>query len=82
MTKVFSGKWPVLVALILVLAGPGLPAFAQDSSAEVRLRRIEAEVRALQTKVFPGGDGKFFPAQITPGQVHRQPAARLRRPRR
>ena len=69
MTKVFSGKVPVLVALMLVLAGPALPALAQDGGAEARLRRIEAEVRALQTKVFPGGDGKFFPAQITPGQA-------------
>ncbi len=68
MTKYFGGQRPVLMALILVLAGPALPAFAQDSS-DARLRRIEAEVRALQTKVFPGGDGKFFPAQIIPGQA-------------
>jgi TolA-binding protein len=44
-----------------------LPAMAQDSAAEARLRKIEAEVRALQRKVFPGGDGRFFEPQIAPG---------------
>lgn len=45
-----------------------LPALAQDSAAEeARLRKIEAEVRALQRKVFPGGDGRFFEPQIAPG---------------
>lgn len=43
------------------------PAFAQDAPADVRLRKIEAEVRALQRKVFPGGDGRFFEPQIAPG---------------
>jgi TolA-binding protein len=41
---------------------------AQDAAAEeARLRKIEAEVRALQRKVFPGGDGRYFEPQITPG---------------
>jgi TolA-binding protein len=46
-----------------------LPAAAQETAAaeEARLRKIEAEVRALQRKVFPGGDGKFFEPQIAPG---------------
>ena len=45
-----------------------VPAAAQDTaSAEARLKKIEAEVRAIQRKVFPGGDGKFFEPQITPG---------------
>lgn len=46
-----------------------LPAAAQESpaAAEARLKKIEAEVRALQRKVFPGGDGKFFEPQIAPG---------------
>ncbi|MFM7376625.1 MAG: tetratricopeptide repeat protein [Erythrobacter sp.] len=49
-----------------VLVAP--PAAAQDSAAaEARLKKIEAEVRALQRKVFPGGDGKFFEPQIAPG---------------
>jgi TolA-binding protein len=44
------------------------PALAQDNGAEARLRKIEAEVRALQRKVFPGGDGRFFEPQIGPGE--------------
>ena len=70
-------KRPFLVALVLALAAPAaVPALAQsaavqnaaNANAEARLRKVEAEVRALQTKVFPGGDGKFFPAQVQPGQ--------------
>ncbi len=43
----------------LVALGGAHPAAAQD--AEARLRKVEAEVNALQRKVFPGGDGRFFP---------------------
>ena len=56
---------PALVALALVLAGPAIPVLAQDTMAEARLRGIEGEVRALQRKVFPGPDGKFFTPEIT-----------------
>ena len=63
---------PLLLALVFALAvSAAIPASAQsttDAAAEVRLRKVEAEVRALQIKVFPGGDGKFFPAQVQPGQ--------------
>jgi TolA-binding protein len=49
------------------LVAASVPAAAQDANPEARLRRIEAEVRALQRKVFPGGDGRFFEPQIAPG---------------
>ncbi len=55
-----------LLAVAVIAAAPW-PAFAQDSAAEARIRKVEAEVRALQRKVFPGGDGRFFEPQITPG---------------
>jgi len=60
-----------LMALALMLAGTlvttATPAHAEDSSdQEVRLRKLEAEVRALQRQVFPGGDRKFFPQDATP----------------
>jgi len=42
-----------------------IPAAAQDENADARLRRIESEVRALQRKVFPGGDGRLFEPEIT-----------------
>ncbi|TAD77176.1 MAG: hypothetical protein EAY70_08975 [Sphingomonadales bacterium] len=56
----------VVLAAVTVATAP-VPALAQDSAAETRLRKIEAEVRAIQRKVFPGGDGRFFEPQITPG---------------
>jgi len=49
------------IATLPVAAG------AQDTAAEARLRKIEAEVRALQRKVFPGGDSRLFEPQIAPG---------------
>jgi TolA-binding protein len=48
----------MLATIAFVSAGVAMPAHAQDS--EARLRKIEAEVRAIQRKVFPGGDGRFF----------------------
>ena len=55
----------------LMLAGVGLallpaPAVAQDD--EARVRRLEAEVRALQRAVFPGGDGRYFVPEVDTSQ--------------
>jgi TolA-binding protein len=61
------------LALGAAVAAAPVPALAQDSGAEARLRKIEAEVRALQRKVFPGGDARFFEPQIGPEAA--QPAA-------
>ena len=61
-----SRIWPILrIWIALALAGSALsaPAFAQ-SDGEVRIKKLEAEVRALQRKVFPGSDGKYFEAEI------------------
>jgi TolA-binding protein len=55
-----------MLAAAALFAVP-MPVFAQDPAPEARLRKIEAEVRALQRKVFPGGDGRFFEPQIGPG---------------
>ena len=53
------------IVIALALAGTTLsaPALAQNDP-EARIKRLEAEVRALQRKVFPGGDGKYFEPQI------------------
>jgi TolA-binding protein len=58
-------RLPALGALALACAGTTLstPLFAQDDAA-ARIKKLEGEVRALQRKVFPGGDGKYFEAQI------------------
>lgn len=55
--------WALAAAAGLAVAG-AVPAAAQ-SDAEVRLKKVEAEVRALQRKVFPGGGGRVFEPEIT-----------------
>jgi len=68
-TPIFAGRWrqaASAAALALVLVGPALPVMAQESAADIRMRKMEAEIRALQRKVFPGDD-KFFAPEITPG---------------
>lgn len=49
---------------LFAVGGTAMPALAQDGD-EARLRKVEAEVRALQRKVFPGGDGRYFEPQIS-----------------
>ncbi len=56
------GRW-ALGAAMLAVAVPAVPAMAQDQD-EARIRKLEAEVRALQRRVFPGGDGRYFEPQI------------------
>lgn len=65
MKKFLTNKPRLFAALMLVVAAPALAQSSVDSGAETRLRKLEAEVGALQRKVFPGGDGTFFP-QIQP----------------
>lgn len=68
---------PLRLAAGLALAAmlAPAPALAQETPAEARLRKIEAEVRALQRKVFPGGDSRFFEPQITAGSEPAAPAS-------
>ncbi len=63
MKQLFRNK-SLMVVLTLALAAPAL-AQSIDPNLETRMRRLEAEVSALQRVVFPGGDGRFFP-QIQP----------------
>ena len=66
MTLLNSAAKPRAV-LIGAMAGllltSGTPAFAQDNG-EARIRKLEAEVRALQRRVFPGADGRYFEPDI------------------
>lgn len=68
-------RGPAIAALaVALLAGSAaVPVVAQDNT-EGRLRKVEAEVRALQRKVFPGGDGTFFEPQITAPVASTSPA--------
>lgn len=62
---------PALLALVLALsAAPALAQNAGDAAgAETRLRKLEAEISALQRTVFPGGDGKYFAPLVQSGQT-------------
>ena len=56
------------VAAVALIAPALAPLHAQTAGeTEIRLRKVEAEVAALQRVVFPGSDGKFFP-QLQSGQ--------------
>ena len=64
-------KWglnlPRKAMMALLMAGVTVtilpaPTMAQD---DARLRRIEAELRALQRAVFPNSDGRFFTPEVT-----------------
>ena len=59
----------VLFVALLFSAAPLVAQSSPPADPEPRLRKIEAEVRALQRQVFPGSDGKFFAPQVTPGAV-------------
>ena len=53
--------------LLILLAGAAVPAAAQsDRAAERRLEKIEAELRAVQRKVFPGGRQATIEPEIEP----------------
>jgi len=53
----------IAIALALAATALSAPAFGQND-AEVRIKKLEGEVRALQRKVFPGADGRYFEAEI------------------
>ena len=55
-----------LVVAMPVTLSVSSPAFAQD---DVRIRKLEQEVKALQRKVFPGGAGPYFEPEIVAPQA-------------
>jgi TolA-binding protein len=83
-TTIGSGLARSSLALMLAaLSGTMLPAGlvpaahaqAAPESTDVRLRRIEAELRAVQRKVFPDGAGKtFWPEIVSPSSAAQAPA--------
>lgn len=78
-------RWLMSAAAAAIMVSAASPSFAQDANTNARLNKVESEVRALQRKVFPGGDGKFFEPQISapaapapaPGQPTTTPVSDL-----
>jgi len=77
MTRSFSKRTTrclgLATAASLLVALPVPLAAQDDASNEARLRKIEAEIRALQRKVFPGGNPRFFEAEIAPQSEPKAP---------
>ena len=65
MKHLFSNKRSLAAAIALVMTAPALAQTTPDTDA--RLRKLEAEVAALQRQVFPGGDPRYFPL-LQPGK--------------
>ena len=59
-----SVRFSILLAL---LGGVAAPAYAQsrDTTIDVRVDRLEGQMRAVQRKVFPTANGKFAQPEIT-----------------
>jgi TolA-binding protein len=73
MTSGWNATRKALTGLLLASVGTALlPISAAAQSDDARLRRIEAELRALQRTVFPGGDGRFFTPEVDTAQPQPQ----------
>jgi TolA-binding protein len=73
-----NAKWnrPLLGLVAIALVSGAAPVLAQKAAttataapaatvdAEARMKKLEAEVKALQRQVFPGGNGKYFAPEI------------------
>lgn len=67
-------RFASILAPTLLIAAIAGPVTAQDGGLERRVSTIEKELRAVQRKVFPGGDNRFFEAEIQPEQQPATPA--------
>ncbi|MEM1132197.1 MAG: tetratricopeptide repeat protein [Pseudomonadota bacterium] len=68
----FSAITATRCAMTLVMAfAIAIPAnvHAQDNNVDARVKRLEAEMRAVQRKVFPGGSDRFFEPEVEPEAV-------------
>ncbi|MCF8707732.1 tetratricopeptide repeat protein [Rhizorhapis sp. SPR117] len=55
----------ILIAMGTIAVSTG-SAIAQSSNVEMRVGRLEKEMKAVQRKVFPGGSNQYFEPEITP----------------
>ncbi|HYD25386.1 MAG TPA: hypothetical protein VEB68_11365 [Croceibacterium sp.] len=69
MTSGWNATRKTITGLLLAGLGAALLPSAAAAQDETRLRRIEAELRALQRAVFPGGDGRYFTPEVDTSQA-------------
>lgn len=55
----------LMLALALTATSAPAALMAQETTIGARVERLESQMRAVQRKVFPGGDGRFFEPQIS-----------------
>lgn len=67
MTLARTIRLSIASAALGATALTAMPVSAQENG-EQRIRKLESEVRALQRKVFPGGDGRYFEPEISSSQ--------------
>lgn len=67
-------RLPLMAAFLLLSTAPIAiaPADAQDLGG--RVDKLEKEMKAVQRKVFPGGDSRFFEPEIQPPAPNTTPA--------
>lgn len=63
--------------LLILLASAAVPAAAQNAGPDRRLEKLEAEMRAVQRKVFPGGRQATVEPEIGPAAVPAEAAPGL-----
>lgn len=61
----FSRSLLTVLALSAAAFSPLAGASAQEAGLEPRVKKLEAEMRAVQRKVFPGGPERFFEPELT-----------------
>ena len=55
-----------MAALMLLSTSLAAPALAQTAAPiDTRVTKLEKEMRAVQRKVFPGGDSRYFEPEIS-----------------
>lgn len=64
MTRIHRLILAALPSALLATAAPLSPATAQDADLQLRVKRVEQQVRALQRSVFPNSGGEFFEPEI------------------
>jgi TolA-binding protein len=59
-------RLPLMAALLLLSTAPAALTPVHAQALDGRVDKLEKEMKAVQRKVFPGGDNRFFEAEITP----------------